>query len=141
MIYPHVIRLAGPWEYEVLRCDANDWTGATSGRTQLPLDCRELLGASFRGLVTFRRRFNRPTNLDPQEAVWLVIEADESRGEIGLNGNLLGDLPGNAGLAELDVSTALELHNELTIRADQSVSIAGVRLEIRRRLPLPTSVE
>jgi hypothetical protein len=133
MIYPHVIRLAGPWECEVLRADSGGLTAPTAQRVQPPLDCGALFGSDFRGQVRFRRRFNRPTNLDPQEAVWLVIENSAARGNVRLSDESIGELLAEVPLAEFDVTPQLALHNELTIDAEHCGSISSVRLEIRRR--------
>ena len=140
MIYPHVIRLAGPWEYEVLRADAGAPPSSTSGRMQLPTAWQALLGGDFRGLIRLRRRFNRPTNLDPQETVWVVIEGSHLRCVAGLNGQSLGDLHDDAALGEFEVTSELPMHNELTIDLEHAGSITGVRLEIRRRISVDGAV-
>lgn len=133
MIYPHVIRLAGPWECEVLRTDSGSPTSTTSQRIQPPLNCGALFGSDFRGQVRFRRRFNRPTNLDPQEAVWLVIENGEAHGRVGLNELSIGELRSDASQAEFDITPSLQTHNDLTIDIEHPGSFTSVRLEIRRR--------
>lgn len=149
MNYPHVMRLAGPWEFEVLRVDAGEASVGQSGRIQIPGDWGAWLGRDFRGAVRYRRHFHRPTNLDPHEQVWLAIEGVDAWGSVSLNGCPLGEVRGYALTAEFEITDALLLRNELTIdvecppherlgerlrpgREDQPGGLLGaVRLEIR----------
>ena len=75
MPYPHVIRLRGPGDFEVIEraapaggaeCD-KAFAAPASGKAKLPCDWSETLGREFRGKVRYRRRFNRPSGLDPHE--------------------------------------------------------------------------
>jgi hypothetical protein len=70
-----------------------------------------------------------------------VIEGRDSRGQVGLNGEPVGNLRGDAVLADFDVTSQLKIHNNLSIDIEHTGSIAGVRLEIRRRLPVKTSAD
>lgn len=125
MRYPHVIRLRGPWEFEVLsRADApaceESPARPTTGKARLPCDWSEALGRRFRGCVRYRRRFNRPTGLDPHERVWLVVEGVDAFGRAALNGQALGDVLGYALPASFDVTELLAPSNELLLDVELS---------------------
>ena len=143
MPYPHVIRLRGPWEYEPLARFSTDGlsidrpraqaTGESTperavvargdqqtdlpapGRVQLPADWGDSLGRDFCGRVRYRRRFNRPTNLEPAERVWLVIDGVDARGDYTLNGHKLGSIDGYALPAASDITHLLAPSNVLEI--------------------------
>jgi beta-galactosidase/beta-glucuronidase len=148
MPQPHVIRLRGPWECQPLeRFDASADLPAAA-RVQAPCDWAELLGHEFLGRVRYTRRFNRPTNLDPHERVWLIIDGVDHHGLVTLNGTPLGQVAGCARPARFDVTELLQSHNTLEVevsldretfhdsslrgqRAGQSGGLVGeVRLEI-----------
>jgi hypothetical protein len=122
---PHVIRLRGPWEYEPL---ARVWIDANgerrenreslppAGRVQLPADWGLTLGADFRGRVRYTRRFGLPTNLEPHDEVWLVVDGVDSFGALALNDTPLGDVAGYLGPpAEFHVTQLLGERNILTL--------------------------
>src|SRR5688572_10261437 len=95
----HTIRLRGPWELEPVERFVPRSDGTYSSqmhelpppcRCQMPADWGEALGNDFLGVVRYSRTFNRPTNLDPHEEVWLVVEPPRSLGVVHLNGQELG---------------------------------------------------
>jgi glycosyl hydrolase family 2 len=114
MPYPHVIRLRGPWEFEVVE-NASALTSPRSGKAKLPCDWSEALGREFRGQVRYRRRFNRPSGLDPHERVWLIVEGVDAFGAATLNGRELGEVRGYALPASFDVTDLLAQGNELLL--------------------------
>ncbi|MEZ6065792.1 MAG: hypothetical protein R3B90_08820 [Planctomycetaceae bacterium] len=68
-LYP--IRLQGPWEIA-----AADAVGVLLSHRRIKLPCRlpaEWSAATSR--IELRRRFHRPTNLDPEEAVVILLPA------------------------------------------------------------------
>jgi hypothetical protein len=116
LVPTHIIRLRGPWDCE-------------------PLESESL------GQVRHTRRFGFPTNLSPQERVWLVIEGAACRGAAALNDKPLGAIAGEA-TAEFDVTDQLRPRNVLRIDIDlpqnesrheqfRDATIGEVRLEIR----------
>ncbi len=124
----HVIRLRGPWEYEPL---ARVWIDArgersesreslpAAGRQHLPADWGLTLGADFRGRVRYTRRFGLPTNLEPREHVWLVVEGVDYSGRLELNDSQLGEVTGCIGPpAEFNVTALLGERNVLILEVE-----------------------
>jgi hypothetical protein len=117
----HIIRLRGPWDYEPLMRVRIDGAGVRhesseslppGGRVHLPADWGETLGADFRGRVRYRRRFGLPTNLGPEETVWLVVEGVDYFGWLMLNGTELGKMAGGQ-IAEFETTRLLAPRNLL----------------------------
>jgi hypothetical protein len=123
-MYPHRIRLRGPWDFEPLarmirQPDGHVETVAdklpSSGRMTLP--CRWSEGGlpDFAGRVRFRRRFGLPRRLDPHEWVWLTFAGVEGVADIMLNGTSLGQQEGATGPLEYEVTELLRDRNELIV--------------------------
>lgn len=132
-MYPHRIRLRGPWEYEPLA--RVDGTGAPSpGSMTMP--CRWHAGglADFSGKVRFRRRFGFPSRIDTHERVWLTFAGADRSAEVWLNGTFLGRHDGD-GPFEFEITGLLQARNELRIDLEGSAQRGGlwgeVALEIR----------
>jgi hypothetical protein len=126
-MYPHRIRLRGPWEYE--RLDTPGGGPPPSGRLVLPCAPGD---TGLAGPVRFRRRFGYPGRIDAHERVWLVFDDIVSPVRVGVNGT---DLGVHAGALQIDVSHLLGSRNELTaevaaLRAD-SAPWAEAALEVR----------
>jgi hypothetical protein len=85
------------------------------GRVHLPADWGATLGQEFRGRVRYVRRFGLPTNLEPHEQVWLVIDGVDCFGTLSLNGQPLGELVGYQQPKEFDVRRLLADRNLLTL--------------------------
>jgi hypothetical protein len=97
---PHAIRLREPWEHT----------------------------PHERG-VRHTRSFNCPTNLDPGQRVWLVIDAADLAG-VALNGKPLGHFHGDSS-ARLEIAPLLQLRNEVVIeQLGENAALGDVRLEI-----------
>jgi hypothetical protein len=110
----HRIRLRGPWEYQAL----SPFAGVPdAGRVTMPAAWRDLFGDEA-GRVLFRRRFNRPSNLDASGRVRLVFEGVRGGGEVRLNGRRLANLSPEQTRLVLDVSDALEPHCLLEVEMD-----------------------
>ncbi|MEX0586887.1 MAG: hypothetical protein WD176_09590, partial [Pirellulales bacterium] len=119
MIYPHRIRLNGPWTYEVLP------PGNGGGEMRLPGDWRAALGRNFTGSVRFGRRFNCPTGLEPHERVWLVVPGGDAAGQVLLNEQPLGQVLRHSVAAEFDMTAHLLPHNQLTLDVEVSAVLPG----------------
>src|SRR5579875_154371 len=112
-MYPHRIRLRGPWE-------------------------RELIDT---GRVRFRRRFGYPGRIDAYERVWLTFAGIGGKAEIRLNSHLLGCIISPTGATpappacEFEVTPLLRPRNELVVEiegaAEQSSWEGDVALEVR----------
>jgi hypothetical protein len=119
-LYPHPIRLHGPWDYEVL---SGETAGARSGRVKLPCDWGATLGREFRGCARYRRSFHRPSGLEPHEHVWLVCEGADARAEVRLNGQSLGPIRGYALHSHFEITALIEERNEVLLDVELSDGI------------------
>jgi hypothetical protein len=95
---PHSIRLRHPWD--------------------------ELPGATT-GTLVYRRRFQRPTNLDAWERVTLEIDRAIYSGTVALNGAELGKLQAGEYFTA-DVTPLLKSQNELSVEVDPKTRLAAV---------------
>jgi hypothetical protein len=128
-MYPHRIRLRGPWEYE-----------AVSGQNPLPppgrmtMPCRWRDGGlpGFAGTIRFRRHFGYPGRIDAFERVWLTFAGVAGTAAIHLNGQLLGS--GREEPFEFEITSLLQKRNllEVEIEGGEDGGLWGeVALEIR----------
>jgi hypothetical protein len=105
----HTIRLRGPWNSQPLEGDPSTGTRHT-------------------------RRFSCPTNLAPDQRVWLVIDETPGLVLVALNGNAVGQASGLSQLvcpARLEIASLLQPRNELVLDQVGADSRLGqVRLEI-----------
>jgi hypothetical protein len=105
-MYPHRIRLRGPWESEPL--------GDSGNR------------------VRFRRRFGRPRRLDPGDVVWLTFVGLDTAALVTLNGRLLGRHEQGPEPFEFEVTELLRERNELLVDLEAVSGNRGeVALEVR----------
>jgi hypothetical protein len=132
-VYPYRIRLAGPWEYQLLE-RAGGGELPPPGRMTMPCHWQDGGLDDFAGRVRFVRRFGRPRRLDPHERVWLTFAGIGGSAAVDLNGTPLGgrDRPGPF---EFDVTALLRERNELRVDVESSGPDAGlwglVALEVR----------
>ncbi len=132
-MYPHPIRLHGPWDYEVL---SGETAGAKSGRVKLPCDWGASLGREFRGCVRYRRTFRSPSGLEPHEHVWLVCEGADARAEVQLNGQPVGHIRGYALRSDFEITGLIREHNELLLDVNMPAeSVAASLRPGREQLP------
>ena len=132
-MYPHRIRLRGPWECEPL---------ARAGGGPLPPPCRMTMPCrwgdgglpGFAGRARFRRRFGYPGRIDTYERVWLTFAGVDGVAEVWLNGTRLGRHEG-PGPFEFVVTALLRPRNELTVEVEAAGGDGGlwgeVALEVR----------
>lgn len=121
-MYPHRIRLRGPWECDVLSLTAGDPPPA---RLTMPATLDGVVGT-----VRLRRRFGYPGTIDAHERVWLTFAAIRGEAAVSINGTALGPV---ASGAELDVTALLRPRNELLVEmSGPSPGLPGeVALEVR----------
>jgi hypothetical protein len=139
-MYPHRIRLRGPWECEpVARLEAPAGTTANlpaSCRMTMPRRLRDGGLPGFAGQVRLRRRFGYPGRIDADERVWLTLSGLSDRAEVALNGQPLGTVAERDCPWETDITALLGPRNELVMLLDTDNDAGGlwgeVALEIRR---------
>jgi hypothetical protein len=120
----HTIRLRGPWQLEALE----RWLPQRAGRHErsatgmplrarmkMPADWSGAFGADFRGRVRFCRTFHKPTGLEGDERVWLVIEPPRSAGEVVLNDQPIGSVRVGRPPVRFDITAMLDDDNRLEI--------------------------
>jgi hypothetical protein len=134
MLYPHRIRLVGPWEYEPLaRADGQPLP--PGGRMTMPVRWQESGLTDFAGRVRFVRRFGYPGQIDDFERVWITFAGFTGRAAVSVNGEPLAtDCMGESGCA-FEVTRLLKFRNELTVdlEAGPDGGLWGeVALEVRR---------
>lgn len=113
MNYPHRIRLRGPWDFAPLAAGAGGLFSRR--RVEVPTDWGESLGLNFQGGVRYRRRFAKPTGIEPHERLWLVIEGVDACGRAALNGTALGTIRGYALPEAFDITPLIKPRNELLL--------------------------
>jgi len=133
-MYPHRIRLRGPWECQPLERRP---AAEPPPPLRMTLPCRWADGGlpGFAGRVRFRRRFGYPGQIDSYERVWLTFAGSAGPMEIVLNGAPLGQPQDAAGPLEFDVTALLRPRNELVVDLEGDADRGGlaeeVALEIR----------
>ena len=132
-MYPHRIRLRGPWECEpLLRLDNAEQLLPPSYR--MPMPCRWSEGglAGFIGRVRFRRSFGYPGRIDSHERVWLTFAGISGTAEVRLNNQSLGRIDS---ASEFEVTPLLRTRNAMTVELDITAEQEGlwgeVALEVR----------
>jgi len=88
----HTIRLHGPWTAKVLADFGDQGKVGQESRVKIPCDWSQWLGVDFCGRVEYRRSFNQPTGLEPNQPVWLAIEQVDFCADVFLNEQPLGHL-------------------------------------------------
>ncbi|MCI0333765.1 MAG: hypothetical protein L0228_11150 [Planctomycetes bacterium] len=120
----HIIRLRGPWELEPVKRFVPQTDGSyrptaddlpPSARAKMPADWCETMGHDFLGVVRYSRNFNRPTNLEEHERVWLVVEPPQSCGRVRVSGEFLGNVRFGGAAGRFDITRLLKEHNSADI--------------------------
>lgn len=123
----HEIRLAGPWEQHV----ADEWI-----RFQLPLTVAEGVASSV------RRKFHRPSGVDGDSRLWLIIDASAAMTFVALNaeqvviGSVMsfidGEIEANVVQTEVEVTSALKEFNtvEMAVGGNAPSTLHRVKLRI-----------
>jgi hypothetical protein len=136
-MYPHRIRLRGPWECEPLarRGDSANEPLPPPRRVDVPCRWDDAGLPSFAGRVRFCRRFGNPGRIDAHERVWLTFAEIAGAAEVRLNDHVLGRRSGSPGEAEFDATELLQARNELVVDVEGTAAEAGlwgeVALEVR----------
>jgi hypothetical protein len=129
-MYPHRIRLRGPWECQPLSGAAILPAGR---RVTMPGRLADLGLSGFSGRVRFVRKFGYPGQLEPHDRVWLTFGGVQGCCEVRLNDQVLGAERGGA--FEFEITRLLNPRNRLDVVLDAADDQAGlwgeVALEIR----------
>ena len=133
MLYPHRIRLRGPWECVPLEVRGGGILPAAR-RVTMPGRFGDHGLASFAGRMRFERRFGYPGTIDDDERVWITCAGFDGTAEVQVNEQALAK--DHVGPFAFDVTSLLRPHNRLGITIDADNERAGlwgeVALEIRR---------
>jgi hypothetical protein len=118
VVEAHRIHLRGPWECEPLRsaefAESGDPAPSDAVRVTMPAPWREIHG-DRRGRARFRRKFHRPTNLDPDERLFLVFEGVRGRAVVDLDDRRLGEIAGGSPSVEFEVTRLVRPNSELVL--------------------------
>ncbi len=133
-MYPHRIRLRGPWQCEPLRRQGDNAEEPLPPPCRVTMPCRwsDARPAGFSGLVRFRRPFGYPGRIDAYERVWLTFDGIDGEAEVCLNNHPLGRIQT---ACEFDVTGLLRPRNELVVDLECTQEQGGlwgeVALEVR----------
>ena len=126
---PYRIRLHGPWE-------VRPHAGGAPGRMTVPGTLRDGGWVGYVGLVSFYRRFGRPTNLETGDRVRLAFDRVTGAAEVYLNGERVGGIDG---VGTFDVTDRLRERNEVevvvTVTSDECGIVGDVVIEIEAQGP------
>ncbi len=123
----HSIRLAGPWQ--IIPLARTRWSSEgqsveepgplpEGGRGTVPGDWGELLGEDFRGQVQMERFFHKPTGLEADDRVEIVLSEVDAMGTASLNGQSLGTIPPGGEPARFEIHRLLEHRNCLLVTVE-----------------------
>jgi hypothetical protein len=131
---PHRIRLRGPWEFRL------HTRRVSIGWMNVPGTLHDAGWAGYIGMVSFYRRFGRPSNLGTGDRVRLAFEGVTGTAEVCLNEEPIGVL---AGSGSFDVSGRLRERNMLALVmaaiGDECGIVRDVVLEIEAIDPAPAT--
>lgn len=129
-MYPHRIRLRGPWNWDALGSDRV----LASGKAIMPAAMAELTPSAVVEQLRCQRRFGYPGRIDSHERVWVLAQGLSAAAAINLNGTLLGLVEPRRSAA-FDATTLLQARNVLDINLagpfDDGLLWAEVALEVR----------
>ncbi|VAX36276.1 hypothetical protein MNBD_PLANCTO02-329 [hydrothermal vent metagenome] len=119
---PYRIRLKGPWNYRWLKTlssikesgSAEKTDFLTEGTAQMPMSWQNLFGEK-EGIAQFERRFQPPTNLEPNEQIAIVFDGIGGSGTVALNGQSLGKIETSEKIQRFDITNYLQPSNLLLV--------------------------
>ena len=128
-MYPHRIRLLGPWDCEPLGSSA-----PPVRRFVPPARLRDVGLVDFIGAVCLVRRFGYPGRIDSYEHVWLTFAEIAGTADIALNDRPLAQAA--TGSLEVEITERLAPRNRLEVVLHADSDAAGlpgeIALEVRR---------
>lgn len=140
----HRIHLKGPWDFLPLESAPPDNQPLPAGGTvKFPAEWQAILG-DFRGMVRFSRRFNRPSNLESDDRVYLALDGVGGRAEVLVNQQPVGSIESSANSGRCEITPQLQLHNLLEVNVfwqgtatDRGGLWGPIAIEIFERHDLP----
>src|SRR5262249_15876271 len=138
-MYPHRIRLRGPWDceprYRIVVHPGGRTETVSDGlppRCRMTMPCRWGEGGlgDFAGRVRFGRPFGWPGRHDAHERVWLTFAGAEASAWVWLNGQFLGEHKGGGRAFEFEVTGWLRVRNELTVEVEAPGGAGGLWGEV-----------
>jgi len=127
--------LRGPWEYEWVERHADVEQGESTPdksvgrqRVKMPSEWQTEFGGEG-GTVRFRRHFNKPTNLDANESVFVVLTGFGGAGIATLNDQPLGTIASSdeKSRAEFEITRYLKPGNQLALEIEFDPGSSGDR--------------
>lgn len=109
-MYPHVIRLRGPWQIECI-----DTPNAPRSPMSIPGLWRDIGLADYCGPAKLLRQFHWTAKLEADEAVWLVVDQCVGAANVLVNGQLVGSTNSPWLEFRFDITHLLKPTNALTI--------------------------
>ena len=126
-MYPHRVRLHGPWQFEPVTRTAVLGDGRIeqrlgpvplSGRVRIPVTSVGTTLDGFRGRVRWRRAFHWPRTLEAHERLWLAFDGVDYFADVALNQVPLGRHEGYFDPFEFDITGLIGRRNELVVAVD-----------------------
>jgi hypothetical protein len=141
-MYPHRIRLRGPWTceplYRLVATPDGRWQRSTENlpepfRIKMPPGGTDIpVCPDFRGGVRLLRPFGYPGRIDEHERVWLTFAGLDGKALVILNEQTVGTIDGTA---EFEITSLLRPRNTLKIEVESTKIMSGlvcdVALEVR----------
>lgn len=125
-MYPHCIRLRGPWECEPLERIPATEPLPEPRRIVMPCRWRDSSLGEFAGRVRLRRRFGLPRTIDAHERLWITCAGVRDRAEFWLNGHHLGRHDRADEPCAFEVTTLLQARNELVAEVESASGEGGL---------------
>jgi hypothetical protein len=121
VILLHIIRLRGPWQYELRFAEDR-----SIGVVQMP--CNLAVIAAPGAELSLSRRFHRPTGLDAAAKVWLAIDPANLVHSMALNTDLVPFVQGD--VVREDITARLAAENIVTLGIDSKATISAAALNV-----------
>ena len=126
-MFPHRIRLRGPWEATPLTATRLDAEGRVhevdaplppAGPMVMPCRWRQAGWGDFSGRARFARRFQWVKPLQAQERLWLGCLGADTFARFVLNDELLGEQDDPFGPVAFDITHRVQSRNGLVVEVD-----------------------
>lgn len=124
----HKMTLRGPWELQWLESADEPQPAKVDSsqplRVKMPSDWQSQFGDQA-GTVSFKRHFHKPTNLDDNESVFVVLTGFGGHGTASLNGDSLGEFQDGSGPVEFEITNRMDPSNQLVLELEFDPGSSG----------------